>query len=171
MSCGASSGSIGKWRRDSTDAFTVLPGDGVRHSLPSRSITLGPSFAQPGKPSPSPARFPTPAKALGIYPSTRAWWNSSQAPAAGELRATTRRRRRNRPPETLRQNGPRRAGISGKPGRAEASGPHRRRKGLAPNLSGTVTEGGHLHRHSAGGWPYRGDCLVAHSRPNRSAAY
>jgi aminomethyltransferase len=30
-------------------------------------------------------------------------------------------------------------------------GPHRRSKGDTPNLSGTVTEGGHLHRHSAGG--------------------
>ena len=47
----------------------------------------------------------------------------------------TRRRRRNRPPETLRQKGPRRAGISGKPGRARARGPHRRSKGLQPRIS------------------------------------
>jgi hypothetical protein len=74
-------------------------------------------------------------KPLGIPPGTRALSRSSQAPAAGEQRATPRRRRRNRPPETLRQNGPRRAGISGKPNRAQARGSHRRSKGSHPRIS------------------------------------
>ncbi len=57
-------------------------------------------------------------------------------------------------PGNAQANGPRRAGISGKPDRAQARGPHRRSKGSqSSNLSGTVTEGGHRCRHPAGGWP------------------
>jgi hypothetical protein len=53
----------------------------------------------------------------------------------GRVRVKPRRRRRNRPPETLRHPGPQRAGISGKPNRAQARGSHRRSKGLHPRIS------------------------------------
>lgn len=58
------------------------------------------------------------------------------------------RRRRNRPPETLRPDGPRGEGASGKPGlpRNGRSGTDGVRRGChaRPNLSGPWTEGGHV---------------------------
>src|SRR4051794_16117822 len=74
------------------------------------------------------------------------------------------RRRRNRPPETLRYRGPRRELDLWKAGSPVL--PHRRSKATPrsmgrPNLSGSRTEGGHACRRVAGGGPLAWEPCVA----------
>ena len=81
-------------------------------------------------------------KLLGIDPGTGAWCGCPGHPPRESSGPAVRRRRRNRPPETLRQNGPRRAGISGKTDRFDAAGPHRRSKGSYPESLRSRDRGG-----------------------------
>src|SRR5271165_1555510 len=100
-------------------------------------------------------------KPLGIDPRTEALCVCPWHPPRESAGRESRRRRRNRPPETLRHKGPRRVGDLWKAGRRASVARTDGVRGTCPNLSGTVTEGGQLGQHAAGRGALYAETFVA----------
>jgi hypothetical protein len=104
-----------------------------RNAQPRLPLDGGAAYARIDPPSRPRGRF---ARSPALAPNTlivphRAFRHLISVPATrrGRERPRRRRRRRNRPPETLRQEGPRRDSGSLERRRAHARVPHRRSKG------------------------------------------
>ena len=120
-----------------------------------------PALSTPTGPSATPVRNPLASTSgpcnVAPVPGTRRGRAAGYAPPPKAQPA----------PGNAQANGPQRAGISGKPDCAQARGPHRRSKGSkTPNLSGTVTEGGHRCQHPLVDGPAHGDACGS-ERPAR----